>query len=296
MADPFIYVAADAKYFDGYGRAFFNSLRTNSPATKLHIHLFDPSDVQLRWLEHQQGVAFSWEAVDWDAIERTTVSLMERPIRNGVDVLQRTFEYHILSLPPIPRKIQYLCDGILYSGAGRSISRHVLRHWTYKAYIAAKRFVHLASLVECPTPVLAIDIDALVLKPLDLSFLRSNADVLLFSRTGSWSKYLAGAIGVPASGEGVSFVREFARELQDGINSLSVYWGLDQHALDRVAAHRVVAEMPDKMIHWDRRADTVVWTAKGPRKSSREFLREQRKWLQSKSESKTTDDVANRLL
>ena len=63
------FAAADAAYFERYGRAFIAALLANAPGSGIHIHLFNPTPAQLQLLAELTGGAVphfthSWEHVD----------------------------------------------------------------------------------------------------------------------------------------------------------------------------------------------------------------------------------------
>lgn len=68
------FAAADADYFERYGRAFIGSLFHNAPRAGIHIHLFNPRPIQIDQLAALVGnpalhLTFSWETIDLDGLD-----------------------------------------------------------------------------------------------------------------------------------------------------------------------------------------------------------------------------------
>jgi hypothetical protein len=99
LTGNFFYFAADSKYFDLYGKALALSLLQHAPWSKVHVHLYNPTNDQLDWCD-QKTVSYSQELIDVNNKEFNTLCACIRFIR-----IPEIFE-------PSARIISFDCDVI----------------------------------------------------------------------------------------------------------------------------------------------------------------------------------------
>lgn len=63
LSGKFFYFAADTIYFDLYGKGLSLSLKNKAPWSQVHVHLFNPSEEQLKWCKSKK-ISFTFESVD----------------------------------------------------------------------------------------------------------------------------------------------------------------------------------------------------------------------------------------
>jgi hypothetical protein len=145
-----------------------------------------------------------------------------------------------------------------------------------KTYYACARFVRLAELFHL-CPVLALDIDAVVRKP--LSALPINHDFYLHHIDGRKARYLAGGLWINPGDFSRNFLKEYRDQLVTYLTNDYIYWGLDQDLLDPIVPRYNHGQLPISYIDWHMSPDSYIWTAKGTRKDLVAFVNEQQKYV-----------------
>ena len=141
-----------------------------------------------------------------------------------------------------------------------------------KTYFACARFVRLHSIIKPQSTVLAIDVDAVIRHPLTL--LPNTCGYYIHRITGKRARFLAGGIQFnPTPGAG-AFLTEYTQQLQSALLQDCIYWGLDQDVLEHTANHYHWQPLPSELIDWNMLDHSVIWTAKGTRKSLAAFVNE----------------------
>lgn len=247
----FIYAACDRQYFDLFGVAFINSIRCNSD-TNIHIHLFNPSVEQIDYCQ-QARVSTTWEAVPDHLFDPAT----QRWINMSTG---ESSKLHY------DRTVNAMTKG----------RDTTLQERIKKTYYACARFVRLAELFH-NSPVLALDIDAVVRKT--LPSLSINHDFYLHHITGRKARYLAGGIWINPTDLSKRFLKEYADQLTTYLNNDYIYWGLDQDLLDPIVPRYNHGQLPMSYIDWNMHVDSYIWTAKGTRKDLVTFVNEQQKYV-----------------
>lgn len=74
------YFACDSKYFDLYGIALSNSLKEFALWANIHVHIFNPTDIQITWCK-ENNVTCSYEYIDENLPEIKTYYACVRFIR-----------------------------------------------------------------------------------------------------------------------------------------------------------------------------------------------------------------------
>ncbi|MDR6290922.1 hypothetical protein E9232_003448 [Inquilinus ginsengisoli] len=151
-------------------------------------------------------------------------------------------------------------------------------------YFAAARFIMIHHLLqECRSPILGVDIDGFIHRPLDGAFdLIGEADVTFHFRFGErrvWRRILAAAVGFNHTPEGLRFCERAARSILASLR-LHPDFHTDQtilyHAY-RFARRWLPAirwqHLPLSLVDYDFQDDSFIWTAKGPRKEDASFMR-----------------------
>ena len=145
-----------------------------------------------------------------------------------------------------------------------------------RTYFACARFVRLRQLLRPTQKVLAIDVDAVVRKP--LPELDNTFDFYIHHISGRRARYLAGGLYLTGQSGGYDFLTCYAGLLQQHINADQLYWGLDQDLLlDLVPRYRW-SDLPMEYIDWEMQERSYLWTAKGTRKNLDIFVNERRRY------------------
>jgi hypothetical protein len=248
----FIYGACDEKYFDDFGIPLINSIKTNTK-NQLHLHLFNPRLDQLDFCRDR--ISFTYEYVDDSEMLITADRWRHPPSENS----EERWKYdHTINA--------------MKKNNDKSILERIR-----KTYFACARFVRLKEILENrDLKCLSIDIDAIVRQPIPNNLLDDK--LKLFKIEGVKARFLAGAIYFPSNEESSDLLKKYANHLRDLIEKNDLYWSLDQILLKKVMANKSFSPMPKTLIDWDMRPDSIIWTAKGSRKSLPIFQAELKKY------------------
>ena len=240
----FIYAACDVEYFDSFGREFIASIKQNTVAG-IHIHLFNPRQDQVKYcLDHDTTV--TWESVPLALFESATTTQLE------ATQLDRTV-----------------------TAMSKGGDKHLVER-LQKTYYACARFIRLQELFTDTVPVLELDIDAIVRRPVDQ--LAADCDLYIHHIAGKKARYLAGGLWLNPKTRATKFLIDYARQLRFYLESDYIYWGLDQDLLDPIVPHFAHQQLPTSYIDWNMNPDSTVWTAKGTRKNLEKFVNEKQKY------------------
>ena len=240
----FIYAACDVGYFDCFGREFIASIKQNTTAG-IHIHLFNPRQDQIDYCLDQQATV-TWESVPLALFESAATTQLEpTQLARTVNAMSKSEDQHLIE------RLQ-------------------------KTYYACARFVRLQEIFTDTVPVLELDIDAVVRRPIDQ--LPADCDLHIHHITGKNARYLAGGLWLNACTRANKFLIDYARQLRFYLESDYIYWGLDQDLLDSIVPKFDHKQLPASYIDWNMNPDSTVWTAKGTRKNLKIFVNEQQKY------------------
>jgi len=248
LTDKFIYTACDVHYFDEFAKVLVNSARAHT-SIPVHLHIFNPRPDQLCWAESQPNLSVTFEHVDIDEFSAAAGRLSavtDSPVLE--DQLRRT-------------------QNAMTKGNDRNILERM-----QKTYFACARFVRLQQIINSNATVLAIDVDAVVRQP--LTMLPNTCDYYIHRVTGKRARFLAGGIQLNPTSGGRNFIEEYSQQLQQLLQSDCIYWGLDQDVLEHVANKYHWQQLPPELIDWHMLKHSVIWTAKGTRKSLAAFVNE----------------------
>jgi hypothetical protein len=143
-----------------------------------------------------------------------------------------------------------------------------------KTYYACARFIRLAQVHQSCPVAFACDIDAVVRKPVPR--LGTDRDFYIHQIFGAKARFLAGGLYLnPDAGK---FVQAYANVLRATIEKDILYWSVDQDVLDPLVPRFRYGQLPETLIDWNMRRDSVIWTAKGARKNNTSFVNEQRQY------------------
>ena len=247
-SNTFIYTACDVNYFDEFARVLVNSARAHTDIP-VHLHIFNPRPDQLCWAESQPNLSVTFEHVDIsvfsDAASRLSMITDNAMLE---DQLRRT-------------------ENAMLKGHDRNILERM-----QKTYFACARFIRLHSIIAPESTVLAIDVDAVVRRHLDM--LANNCDYYIHRVTGKRARFLAGGIQLNPTPGARKFMQEYSQQLQTALQQDCVYWGLDQDLLEHTASQHHWQQLPPELIDWNMLDHSVIWTAKGTRKSLAAFVNE----------------------
>lgn len=260
--DFFIYVAADSQYFDRFGKALINSVIRNT-AYGIHVHIYDPTDKQLRFCEKNQ-VSVSWEVLSASQFDKAE---------------------EFWSQPNLPEPYASRRNKML--GLKQFSDNENLKLWLKKTYYACMRFVRLAELLDKPQRLLEIDIDGIVRKSFPIKLEDRECDIYLYEKSKidkttnqpMFTGHLAGSILFTENQDSLRFIHELADNIRLEIEADNVYWFLDQNCLDDVVPKYRKGILPSSYIDWRMLPDSCIWTAKGKRKDLAVFKNELAKYL-----------------
>ena len=248
----FIYTACDSVYFDEFGRSFVNSVLRNTSAG-VHIHIYNPSQLQLDFCLSNSRISHSYEIVTDDLFSKAS---------NRWNLEPTTEEENL-------RKIRTLTA--MAKGGDKTISERVL-----KTYYACARFARLKDLTSVGDKFLALDVDAIVRS--NIPVLSTEHDCYMYKITGRKARILAGGLYSNGTVESKRFIDAYATLLLSYINDDYLYWSLDQDVLDHIVPNYNIGDLPYTLIDWEMKPSSVVWTAKGLRKDLEIFISEKKKY------------------
>jgi hypothetical protein len=247
-ADFFLYAACDADYFDQFGTVLINSLHAHSD-TCIHIHLFNPRQDQLDLLSSKRLVTVTHEFVGPELFASAAARLNKATLSDHeADQLRRSMT-------------------AMQKGQDRSLTERM-----QKTYYACARFVRLKDMIRPNQTVLAIDVDAVIRKP--ITALPNNCDFYIHRIEGNRARFLAGGIQFNPTSGSQQFIQQYAQELAKCLENDCIYWGLDQDLLENIASKYHYQMLPMTLIDWNMHRDSSIWTAKGTRKSLSVFVNE----------------------
>jgi hypothetical protein len=250
--DFFIYTACDSKYFDDFGIAIINSIQKNCEVG-IHMHMFNPTDQQLNFLNSKSNLSFTYEYTSQDMFLSSATNLM------------------LLKDDP-DEKIKYeKTINAMLKGKDNTLKERI-----QKTYYACARFIRLKQLINDNVKLFAIDIDAIVRS--NIPALSTNRDFYIHYISGKKSRYLAGGIYFPGSINGFNFLTEYAAALESNINHDQLYWSIDQDALYDIVPKYNHGMLPIEYIDWNMKSNSYIWTAKGSRKDLDVFINEKLKY------------------
>lgn len=286
----FIFAACDDVYFDDFGEVIINSIKKNT-STHLHLHIYNPRDDQLLLIERLDQVSISYEFVALEAFETAAKRWLCQPPRHiknpgtiSVQKKQNTngaynFIYNLLNSTSLkwwtPTNLEYSKYKSTISAMRRGSDKNICDRMR-KTYYACSRFIRLNQLLTGPASFLAIDVDAVVRKELEM--LPSTYDFFFHRIHGVNARFLAGGLYCNKTTNCLKFLDEYSDVLQDYIRKDYLYWGLDQIVLEDIVPKYNWGELPRSYADWFMELDSFIWTAKGARKESSIFINEQKKY------------------
>jgi hypothetical protein len=242
----YIYTACDEHYFDEFAEPLINSIQANTDLG-IHIHIFNPRQDQIDYCNAQPRVSVSYERI---SVDRFALAA------HRLELLPPTYPEHARTLTAMSK------------GNDKKIQERM-----QKTYFACARFARLAHMFN-GVPVLAIDIDALVRKPIPQ--LDSTYDLYIHRIIKKDPRFLAGGLYINSSGG--NFLTEYSNALIDYIRSDHLYWSLDQDVLESIVPKYRWEQLPMSLIDWNMNASSCIWTAKGTRKELDVFIAEKKKY------------------
>jgi hypothetical protein len=245
----FVYVASDTTYFNDFGKSIINSIKQNSQLG-IHIHLYNPTEYQLKYCESQERVTFTFEIAPIELFKEAA-DKWDLPIANQQNLRRILTAMSKSNDVSIQERIQ-------------------------RTYFASARFIRLAQLISPNNCVFAIDIDAVVRS--EIPRLSADKDFYIHHIAGKRARFLAGGIYLPGSIQGFNFLTEYATALKENSVNDELYWGIDQDVLDNIVPKYNFENLPLSYIDWEMNPNSYIWTAKGKRKELEIFINEQKKY------------------
>ena len=250
----FIYAAADSIYFDLHARPLIKSVLDNTPEYGIHIHNYDPRADQIEFCNLTPGVSCTYEYLDDQEFNRVC------------DYWQTRTDYNNDRQRQMAKK-------------GRVNGPAELKKLIKQTYYACVRFIRLAELLQPGQRCLSIDVDGLVRGSFEHE-LGGKPDFFLYEKPKDGT-HLAGAVLFNGKQGSHDFLQEYAAVLKTNIEQNELYWFLDQLILDQLVPKYRKGLLPMSYIDWAMRAESPIWSAKGPRKELDIFKQEQQKYLES---------------
>ena len=250
----FIYAAADAVYFDLHARPLIKSVLANTPEYGVHIHIYDPRPDQIDFCNSYPGVSCTYEYLNDQEFDLVCTQWQTRT------------EYDNDRQRQMAKK-------------GRVNGPVELKRLIKQTYYACTRFIRLAELLPKGGRCLSIDVDGLVRGAFE-HVLGGKPDFFLYEKPKD-STHLAGAILFNGKHGSHAFLQEYAAAIKHAIEQKDIYWFLDQLVLDQLVPKYRKGLLPMSYIDWAMRAESPIWSAKGPRKELAVFKQEQQKYLES---------------
>lgn len=251
--DFFIYVAADQKYFEQFGKTLINSVEQNTDYG-VHVHLYNPAPDQIEFCKNKKSVSVTWENFSFD-IFNSAINFWSQAS---------------LSEPYHSRRHKML-------GMKQFTDSDDLTNWIYKTYYACMRFVRLSEFLIEPRKFLEIDIDGIVRSTFPTSIDNNAKDFYLYQKDKGG--HLAGAILYNNTDASLNFIKELSDVIRTEIEKDNIYWFLDQHSLDKVIVKYNKGLLPISFVDWHMNASSSIWSAKGKRKELTIFKNEQQKYI-----------------
>jgi hypothetical protein len=240
------YTACDGAYFREFGVAFARSILANTDLA-VHFHVFNPEPGQMEFCATDQRITVSHETVTPDQFDAAASRWSIEP----PDPVSRT---------QLDRTVN-----AMGKGGDRDIRERMM-----KTYFACVRFVRLAEIFDPQWEMFAMDVDAVVRSP--LSSPGSDHDFYIHRIHGRKARFLAGGIWLRARTQNKTFLEEYSANIADYFQRDHVYWGIDQDVLETVVPRHNHGNLPLTYIDWQMSDHSMVWTAKGTRKSDAAFL------------------------
>lgn len=244
----FLYTACDSKYFDDFAPSLVNSVLENAKMP-LHIHIFNPTPKQLAFCQ-QPKLSCTWEYAELDLFDNAAKRW--KGIDNSNDFYRRT-------------------TAAMAKGGDASLQERL-----QKTYYACARFIRLSELFNENVGAFAIDIDAVVRKKIGWL---PDSKMYIHRVTGMKNWYMAGGIYLNPCQEAKDFLSIYSQKLTTSIEHDDLYWGLDQDQLEITVPRDKCGQLPTSLIDWHMRDTSIIWTAKGTRKSLAKFINEQKKYI-----------------
>jgi hypothetical protein len=241
-----VYTACDGAYFREFGAAFAHSILTNTDFA-IHFHVFNPEPEQLEFCASNQRITVSHEIVILEQFDAAASRWSTEP-QDPVSRMQ------------LDRTINAMGKG----------GDHDIRERMMKTYFACVRFVRLAEIFDPRWEMFAMDVDAVVRSTLFSP--GTEHDFYIHRIHGRKARFLAGGIWLNARTQNTVFLEQYSSNIASYFREDHVYWGIDQDVLETVVPGHDHGELPQTYIDWQMSDHSMVWTAKGTRKSDAAFL------------------------
>lgn len=236
-----VYCASDENYFNLYGKYLINSVIENTDYN-IYIHLYNPSHETIDWC-NDKNVSYS--------IEQFDTTLLDNAFNRWV-VEQN-------DITSIKRKADMIKD----NSEHQKLSQELLR-----TYYACTRFIRLAEILSNPTPILMLDVDSLVRKPILLP--STLSDICVFEKKKkrgiTYTQHLASTIYYTGTRTSYDLIKDHSQLIVEHYNLEEIYWFLDQDTLDKAIVHYSKTPLDLSFVDFNFSKDSSIWCAKGQRK------------------------------
>ena len=221
--DKLILCSCDEKYFNTYFERFYTTFK-DKWQLPIHIHIIDPSEQSLKWL-NDENISHTWcntDSYDWPA----TI--------NKFRIAQP--DYKEVDRPDY-----------------KEVDNKTIKQWLYEGYTQCQRFVVLGNNMTASQSVIVSDVDAYAQhKPTkeDKEFLFSNTAFSFYKRRIM-------ATFCHFHPKDLKIIKEIAKRIVNTINNNYFKIGLDQKILTEV--YQTYTYLDESWIrHWDTKTDEQI--------------------------------------
>jgi hypothetical protein len=253
---PTIFTGGDTKFWNRFGKSFVNSFKHFNPDKTIHVHIFDPTESDIKELE-LSSCNYSVEYVSQDEIDELVENArlaLETPMED---------QTHKWQLKPC---IKYFDDIPDMHGKLLKLMRFTK--------FASTRFIRLSEMWTGQHPVLAYDMDTLCqgMVPFDKVF--DNTDQGCLRVKGD--RFVVGLVSFRNNSP---MLKDWGDSLRASFETKKVHGFLDQDTFVGLSSKYLVTHIDRN--YCDSTAKSVhslVVTAKGAMKEQASFLNQVAKW------------------
>lgn len=253
---PTIFTGGDTKFWNRFGKSFVNSFKHFNPDKVIHVHIFDPTDNDIRELE-ALGCNYSVEYINQTEIDQLVESAMLALSDQPPD------EAHKWQLKPCMKFFEDIPD----------MHGKLLKLMKFTRF-ATGRFIKLSEMWTGKHTVLAYDMDTLCQGTIPFDNVLGNNDQGCLKVKGD--RFV---VSLVAFKNHSPMLKEWGDSLRKTFETTKVYGFLDQDRFIELSPNysvtsidRTYCDSTVKSVH------SLVMTAKGSRKEHESFLKQVADW------------------
>lgn len=255
---PTIFTGGDTKFWNRFGKSFVKSFKHFNPDKTVHVHIFDPTDNDLKELE-SLTCNYSFEYTDQTEI----VELVENAKMSLESVIPD--EAHKWQLKSCMKYFDDIPD----------MQGKLLKLMKFTKF-ASTRFIRLSEMWDGNCPVLAYDMDTICMGNINFSGVFKNQNQSCLVVKGG--RFVVSLVGFQNNS---LMLKEWATHLSKAFETKKVYGFLDQDTFVNLSTIYPVNKVERLYCdHTNKNAHSIVITGKGAMKESEMFLNLVDKWNQ----------------